>query len=270
MSAKISGQLDRFWYIVFCEGLSFNTSAMDIATYVAEAGIEADHWWFVGRRALLSNIIQKFKLPPDADILDVGTSTGTNLRLLRDSGFTRITGVDRSPVAIQFCANKGLGQVICGDVCALPFPDVSFDLVLATDIIEHVDDDLQALRELRRVVKSKSPILVTVPAFPFLWGLQDEVSHHKRRYWLTDLLKKLDNVNLPAQRHFYFNYVLFLPILASRQLMRVLRLRVDSENEINTKWLNRILTSLFRFDVMTAPWLHPPFGVSALVIAMRI
>jgi hypothetical protein len=123
---------------------------------------------------------------------------------------------------------------------------------------------------LRRVVKPKSPILVTVPAFPFLWGLQDEVSHHKRRYRLTDLLKKLDNVNLPVQRHFYFNYVLFLPILASRRLMRVLNLRVDSENQVNTKWLNRALTCLFRFDVMTAPWLQPPFGVSALVIAMRI
>jgi len=258
------------WHIVFREELSFNISAMDIATYAAEAGIEADHWWFVGRRALFSNIIRKFKLPPDADILDVGTSTGTNLRLLRDLGFTRITGVDRSPMAIQFCANKGLGQVRCGDVCALPFPDASFDLVLATDIIEHVDDDLQALRELRRVVKQGSPILVTVPAFPVLWGLQDEISHHKRRYRLAHLLTKLNNVNLHPQQHFYFNYVLFLPILVARRLMRVFKPRVDSENQINTKWLNRALTVLFRFDVMTAPWLHSPFGVSALVISMRI
>jgi SAM-dependent methyltransferase len=242
---------------------------MDIAAYAVEADIEAGHWWFAGRRVLFSNIIKKFKLPADADILDVGTSTGTNLRLLRDLGFTRITGVDQSPVAIQFCADKGLGQVKLGEACALPFPDASFDLVLATDIIEHVDDDVRALAELRRVLKPGQPLLLTVPAFPVLWGLQDEVSHHKRRYRLNQLLEKLASAGLSPQRHFYFNYLLFLPILAARRLMRILKLRVAAEGQINTEFLNRLLTLLFRIDVQTAPRLRPPIGVSALVIATR-
>jgi SAM-dependent methyltransferase len=243
---------------------------MDLATYAVEAAIEANHWWFIGRRLLFSEMIKGFDLPRDAKILDVGTSTGTNLRLLRDLGFTRITGVDQSPVAIQFCADKGLGQVKLGDVCALPFPDQSFDLILATDIIEHVADDLVALRELHRVLKPGQPLLLTVPAFPILWGLQDQVSHHKRRYRLRQLLKKLDQAKLSAQRHFYFNYLLFLPILTARQLMRVLRVRIESEGQINTRWLNRAMLLLFQLDVKTAPWLRPPVGVSALVIARRI
>jgi SAM-dependent methyltransferase len=242
---------------------------MDAAAYASEAAIEADHWWFVGRRGLFSTIINKFDLPPDANVLDVGTSTGANLQLLRDLGFTHVTGLDQSAVAIQFCAGRGFGQVRLGDVCALPFPDASFDMVLATDIIEHVDDDLGGLQELRRILKPGRPLLLTVPTFPVLWGLQDEVSHHKRRYRLGQLLKRFDEANLSPQQYFYFNYLLFLPILVSRRLMRMFKIRVGTENEINTEWLNWILTRLFRLDVATAPWVRPPLGVSALVVAIR-
>jgi SAM-dependent methyltransferase len=242
---------------------------MEIASYAAEAAVEADHWWFVGRRRLFSDIIEKLGLPRNAEILDVGTSTGTNLRMLRDLGFHRVHGIDQSIEAVRFCSEKGLGEVQLGDVCALPFPDCLFDLILATDIIEHVDNDLFALRELHRVLKPGSHLLLTVPTFRLLWGLQDEVSHHKRRYRLQHLLPKLFDAEFSLKEYYYFNYLLFLPILASRWLVRILRIRVASEAEINTKWLNRILTQIFRLDVKTAPWLRPPFGVSALVLGIR-
>jgi SAM-dependent methyltransferase len=242
---------------------------MDSAAYATEAVIEAAHWWFVGRRLLFSELIKGFGLPRDAEILDVGTGTGSNLQMLRDLGFARITGVDQSPEAIRFCAEKGLGAVNLGDIRDLQLPDRRFDLVLATDIIEHVDDDLGALRELGRVLRPGGYLLLTVPTFHLLWGLQDEISHHKRRYRLRKLLKMLRIADLSPQRYFYFNYMLFLPILAARRLMRRLKVRVASENEINTGWLNRALITVFRFDVKTAPWLRPPFGVSALVVATR-
>jgi len=242
---------------------------MDIATYAAEAAVESDHWWFVGRRCLFSDLIGKLGLPRGAEILDVGTSTGTNLRMLRDLGFHHVRGIDQSPEAVRFCSEKGLGDVQLGNVCALPFPDCRFDLILATDIIEHVDDDLFALRELHRVLKPGSHLLLTVPTFGLLWGLQDEVSHHKRRYRLHDLLPKLLEADFSLKEYFYFNYLLFLPILAGRSLVHILRIAVASEAEINTRWLNRLLTLTFRLDVKTAPWLRPPFGVSALVVAIR-
>jgi SAM-dependent methyltransferase len=242
---------------------------MDTATYAAEAAIEADHWWYVGRRLLFSDIINALGLPKSADILDVGTSAGTNLRMLRDLGFVHVTGVDQSREAIRFCAEKGLGEVQLGDVCALPFGDRRFDLILATDIIEHVEDDLSALRELRRVLRSGQHLLLTVPAFSLLWGLEDEVSHHKRRYRLPELLEKLHRADLTPKQHFYFNYLLFLPILATRYLMRILNIKVATEGELNTKWLNGILFPVFRLDVRTAAWLRPPIGVSALLVATR-
>jgi len=150
-----------------------------------------------------------------------------------------------------------------------PVPEQRFDLVLATDVIEHADDDLAALRELCRVLKPGGYLLLNVPAFQLLWGLQDDVSHHKRRYRLHRLLKMLPVADLSPRRYFYFNYLLFLPILAARRLMRRLKIRVASENEINAGWFNQALTRVFRFDVRTAPWLRPPIGVSALVVATR-
>jgi SAM-dependent methyltransferase len=240
---------------------------MDSATFAAEAAVEAGHWWFVGRRTLFSRIIERLGLPRDAAVLDVGTSTGTNLRMLRGLGFSRVTGLDQSPEAVRFCAEKGFGDVQLGDVCALPFPDQCFDLVLATDIVEHVPADLAAMRELRRVLKPRGYLLLTVPTFRLLWGLQDDVAHHQRRYRMPELLGKLRTAGLNPQQHFYFNYLLFLPILIARRLMRLLRVRVASENNLNPGWLNRILLPLFLFDIRTANWLKPPVGVSALVVA---
>lgn len=83
------------------------------------------------------------------------------------------------------------------------------------------------------------------------------------------LLEKLHQAKLSPRQHFYFNYLLFLPILATRRVMRVLNIRMASESELTTEWLNRALTLLFRLDVKTALWLRPPVGVSALAVATR-
>ena len=93
--------------------------------------------------------------------------------------------------------------------------------------------------------------------------------HHKRRYRLPELLEKLHRADLTPKQHFYFNYLLFVPILATHYLMHVLHIKVATEGELNTKWLNGILLPVFRLDVRTAAWLRPPIGVSALVVATR-
>jgi SAM-dependent methyltransferase len=242
---------------------------MDQATYAAEAEIEQDHWWFVGRRKLFGGIIAGLGLPSDARTLDAGTSTGTNLRLLRDLGFTRVEGVDISLEAKQFCELKQLGTVTIGDVCALPYSDNQFDLVLATDVIEHLDDDLRAAAELFRVLKPGGHVLITVPAFPSLWGLQDDVAHHKRRYRKRPLLRVLTDSGLQCHKAFYFNYLLFAPIWLARCIIRLGGIRLRSENDVNNPWINHVLTWVFSFDVWSACWLSPPFGVSILALCTK-
>jgi len=107
--------------------------------------------------------------------------------------FVDVTGLDQSEEAIRFCAEKGLGRVQRGDVCSLPFSDNSFDLVLATDVLEHVSADTVAMAEVRRVVRPQGYVLLTVPTFPLLWGLQDNVAHHLRRYRLRELFGKIES-----------------------------------------------------------------------------
>jgi ubiquinone/menaquinone biosynthesis C-methylase UbiE len=242
---------------------------VESGTFQVEAVVEASHWWFVGRRRLFSAEIERRGLGRNARVLDVGTSTGTNLRMLRDIGFSNVEGLDLNPEAIQYCAEKGLGTVTRGDVTNMPFEDARFDLVLATDIIEHVDDDSRALSEIARVLKPGGTALITVPAFQLLWGLQDRVAQHKRRYRRPQLIERTQGASLFVQRCYYFNYLLFVPILAARRLIDLLRVKANSEAEFNSPAVNRALGGIFTMDIMTAPHINPPFGVSLLALVEK-
>src|SRR5450759_4798081 len=99
---------------------------MDSSTYAVEAEVEAAHWWFVARRRLFADLIADQQVAFDARVLDIGTSTGTNLRMLQELGFSNRLGLDLSDDAIRWCAEKGLGKVEKGDICNLPFKDCEF------------------------------------------------------------------------------------------------------------------------------------------------
>ncbi|CAD6879863.1 FIG01152107: hypothetical protein [Methylomonas albis] len=242
---------------------------MDNSTYEIEAQIEEQHWWFVGRRKLFSSIIRALAIPATAKILDLGTSTGTNLRMLRDLGFTNVRGLDFCEEAIHWCREKGLGQVDQGDICDIPSQDNVYDLVLATDVIEHVEDDNKAISEAYRVLKPGGVAIVTVPAFSFLWGIQDSVSHHKRRYTRGQLENILTGAGFRLIDIYYFNYVLFIPIWFVRRALMFFPIRMKSENQLNTSFLNAILRYVFFVDIYTAKKINPRFGVSILALGIR-
>lgn len=242
---------------------------MDLATYAVESQIEQTHWWFVVRRSLFRRAIHRLKLRRDAAILDAGTGTGTNLRLLREMGFTNVQGMDLSDDAIGWCAEKDLGAVRKGDVCSMPFADAQFDLVLATDIVEHVEYDVQALNEIRRVLKPSGRAIITVPAFESLWGLQDTIGQHRRRYTRWELLNKLKASGCRIYQSYYFNFLLFVPIWAARQLIRIFKPQVQNENQVNSPLINSVLKAVFTVDVACAGILHVPFGVSIFALVGR-
>ena len=239
---------------------------MDHATYAVESQVEQTHWWFVVRRKLFKRSIEALTLPSDAAILDIGTSTGTNLRMLGGMNFTNFQGLDFNDDAIRWCAEKGLGIVRKGDVCNMPFADAQFDLVLATDIVEHVQNDRKALREIYRVLKPTGRAIITVPAFNSLWGLQDDVAHHQRRYSLDELVERLGESGFQVFQSFYFNFLLFIPIWGARQLIRFFKPRLESENQLNSPLINSVLKAIFTIDVACAEKLHIPFGVSVFVL----
>ncbi|HLE62866.1 MAG TPA: class I SAM-dependent methyltransferase, partial [Pyrinomonadaceae bacterium] len=156
-------------------------------TYSIMYRVEETHWWFVGRRRIISSFLAQINANSERPqkILDVGCGTGANLEML--SQFGEAEGIDVSREALAFCLQRGLRNVREGEAERLPFPDNSFDLVTGLDVVEHLDNDLAGLKEMHRVLRPQGRILLFVPAFMFLWGVQDDISNHRRRYTLPEL-----------------------------------------------------------------------------------
>jgi ubiquinone/menaquinone biosynthesis C-methylase UbiE len=242
---------------------------MKATEFAAQAEAEESHWWFVGRRKLFARLIDRMGLAKEAAILDVGSGIGANLRLLREEGFNEFQGLDLNPEAQRYCSAKGLGHVQLGSILDLPFRDNEFDLLIATDVIEHVDNDALALEEAHRVLRPGGRAIITVPAFMSLWGLQDVVAEHRRRYRMPQLLDRIRQARLEVLDRYYFNYLLFVPIFVTRKLLHLLRIPLRSEFSVNFGLMNAVLRHLFAFDTRSAGYLKPPFGVSILAICRK-
>jgi SAM-dependent methyltransferase len=141
---------------------------------------EDRHWWYQGRRTVLERAIERLGLLAHAQILDAGCGSGRNMVELARLG--TVTGVELSGTSVQLARERDVGEVIEGSVMDMPFDDANFDLTVSLDVIEHLEDDIGALRELRRVTKPGGALLVTVPAYQWLWSGHDEINHHHRRY----------------------------------------------------------------------------------------
>jgi len=203
-------------------------------------------------------------LPRDARILDAGCGTGSNTPALAVHG--RVFGVDASPIPLTL---SGTPRVVLAHLERLPYAGGSFDLVAALDLLEHLDDDAAGARELARVLTPGGKLLVFVPAFEQLWGLQDDVSHHRRRYTSYGLRSLLNRAGLRVRRLSYFNTALFVPIAAARLAMRVVRPPVATENNLTTPALNRLFGAIFGAEASLLARADLPIGVSLLAVAQR-
>lgn len=233
--------------------------------------VEETHWWYVGRRRIIECLIEKLCTTldtPNPRILDVGCGTGANLKMLAAHG--RVEGVDISPQAVDFCRERGLDFVKLGAIEQLPYEDGSFELVTALDVVEHLDDDVAGLREVRRVLRPNGRVLVFVPAFMFLWGVQDDVSNHRRRYTLPSLLRAVADAGFSVEWSSYANISFFLPVLLVRSVMRWLSLRAATEYGINISLMNGPFSRLFAAERFVLERGRLPFGVSAVCIARRV
>ena len=240
-------------------------------TYPIMFRIEQSHWWYTGRRKILTSFVEDIchrVTDRRPRILDVGCGTGANLLMLSQYGDAE--GVDISEDALAFCRERGLEKVKLGAGEELPYDDGTFDLVTALDVVEHMDDDLAGLREMRRVLRPGGRVLLFVPTFMFLWGVQDDVSNHRRRYRLPELQRVLEQAGFEIERMTYANITFFLPILLMRKLMRLTGIKAESENNINVSALNGVLGSLFGAESVVLRHMNIPFGVSGLCVARKV
>jgi SAM-dependent methyltransferase len=232
--------------------------------------VEGSHWWFVGRRRILASFVKRIVESvntPHPRILDVGCGTGANLEMLADFG--EAEGVDVSTEALDFCRTRGLQNVRQGEAEHLPYEDRSFDLVTGLDVVEHLDDDVAGLREMRRVLRLGGRALLFVPAFMFLWGVQDDISNHRRRYTIADLKKVVRQAGLEVELATYANITFFAPILIGRLIMRLTGLRPTSENNLTVGFLNGVLGRILGAEAAILRHFNFPFGVSIVCVARR-
>jgi SAM-dependent methyltransferase len=189
---------------------------------------EDRHWWYRGRRTVLEGVIAKLGLPRPARILDAGCGSGRNMVELARYG--AVTGVELSDTSVALARERGIGEVVAGSVLEMPFADASFDLAVTLDVIEHLDDDLAALRELRRLVAPGGVLLVTVPAYQWLWSGHDEINHHHRRYTRRSLQRVAEQAGWRQARTTYFNSLLLPAAILLRVLDRFNRAKTTESS----------------------------------------
>jgi len=253
---------------------------MDRRLYKQLREIERNHWWFRGRRAIFLAALDRLAVR-GSTILDCGCGAGSNLDVLRARyPDAAIYGIDIEREPLEFLREERSLPVNQADAARLPFLPASFDLVAALDAIEHVEDDERALAELYRVCKPGGTLLLSVPAFPFLWGNIDEVGHHYRRYRRAPLVAQVERVGFEIRFVRFFNYLLFAPIAAVRLAMRLRPTRHDRDDDesaeelrsdfdlVKSGPLNSLLARLFSLEAGLLG-LAPPFGVSLLLVARR-
>jgi SAM-dependent methyltransferase len=191
---------------------------------------EDRHWWYQGRRVVLEKAVAGLDLPAPARILDAGCGSGRNMVELARHG--EVTGVELSETSVALARERGVGEVIAGSVLEMPLADSSFDLAVTLDVIEHLEDDLGALRELRRTVAPGGALLVTVPAYQWLWSGHDEINHHHRRYTRASLQKVAEQAGWRQVRTTYFNSLLLPVAILLRVLDRVNRKPTESSLDL--------------------------------------
>lgn len=234
-----------------------------IATHVRE---DQHHWWFVGRRAVILCVAREVFGRGGFRLAEIGCGTGSLLDSL--SEFGEVTGVEGSADFLRVARRHGRPVLSGALPDAIPFPPGSLDGVLLLDVLEHIDDDREALGAIRRLLRPGGLLLCTVPAFQALWSPHDVVLGHRRRYTAAALRRLLEGVGFRVTRLTYFNTLLALPVVVFKLLES--RRRSHGHGLVSLpRWLNALLARLFAFEARLLRRGNFPFGISVLAVAQR-
>jgi SAM-dependent methyltransferase len=241
---------------------------MDAHEHERLAHFEEWYWWHRGRQAIVQRLLARYA-PPGARILDVGCGTGaTTLGLCRSGA---VLGLDVGRPALEIARGRGL-DVVQGSAARLPARPGAFDLVLALDVLEHLEDDVGAAREMREALRPGGLLVATVPAYPFLWSGHDEALGHRRRYLRRGLVEALEGAGFEALHCSYAMGSILPAAVAVRLGDRWLRRRParrESGYVVVPAPLNALLAWITSAESRLLPRLPLPFGLSLAAVARR-
>jgi SAM-dependent methyltransferase len=245
---------------------------MDKSLYDNIYQVEETHWWYKARRDIVFDWIRRILLDYEQPrVLDVGCGTGFNVSWLNRIGYERVDGLDISDDALSYCKSRQLCLLINASAENLPVRHSVYDVILTLDIIEHLENDLQALAGIFRALKEDGSLIVFVPAYQFLWSFQDEISHHKRRYDAKGLRDKMTRAGFVVKKLTYVNSFLLPVVWLGRLALRTFPgfFSITSENQMSPSWMNKILYYVFRAELPLLRYVDFPFGVSILCICRK-
>ncbi|WP_419875846.1 methyltransferase domain-containing protein [Candidatus Pristimantibacillus sp. PTI5] len=231
------------------------------------AEMEKWHFWFKGRQQLLNRLIKTSFSKPNRFVLDIGCGTGLMSEQLVHLGH-HVVGIDQRPEGLR-AVQKKVPELMGMQANAmhLPFKDHTFDAVLLLDVLEHVDENA-LLSELNRVVRQGGIVVITVPAFPWLWSYRDEAAGHLRRYTRKHLIHSLSEANFEIEKLQYYQFLLFPLVLLTRLLGRN-SAQVSELEEKPSLILNKIMTLITRMEVTLSKNISWPWGSSLIAICRR-
>jgi|SRR3989344_7789084 len=231
--------------------------------------LEEVHWWHIAKRKICLALIKKYvKTRSNFKVLDIGCGTGKNLEEF--CKFGKAFGIDTSIDAIRFCREKrGLKNVTLASAQKTGFSYDSFDVVCILDVLEHTDDK-KTLKEIHRILKPGGLLLITVPAFNFLWSRWDEVLHHRRRYTKDSLEKILSFTNFEVVKISYMYSFLVVPLIVIRFIKSFLfKNHYPSDFKISNKILNKVMISVSALESNLIFNGSIPFGTSLVCVAKK-
>lgn len=237
-------------------------------TFDEMARVQDRHWWFTGRKAVLSNVIRSLQLPPNVRILEVGAGTGANLAMLREFG--EVVGCEADPPSREFCVANGW------DVRPGTLPDGlaavggTYGLICLFDVLEHVEQDSESLAALVRLLDPNGGVLlIACPANPWLYGEYDRLLHHFRRYTLSGLRGLVERTGLTVVRAGFYNTILFPLVVAGRLVEKIRPPKKIDALAMPPPPLNALMAWCMAAEGAIARRMLFPFGTSVLVAARR-
>ncbi|MGN6620677.1 MAG: class I SAM-dependent methyltransferase [Sphingomonas sp.] len=241
---------------------------MDRIVYDRMAAHDSTHWWYRARRDILSRYLTRYgNLPKHARILEIGCGTGHNLPML--GAFGHIDAIEIDPAARDI-ASARLGKPV-GEA---PLPELTgvdraaYDLIAVLDVVEHIDDDVAALRAMAGCLKPGGKILITVPAHQWMWSAHDVVNHHHRRYSKKTLAAAIERAGLTHNGLRWFNSLLFPAAVAARIAGRLTG-KDDSDDSPPAKPLNAAFEKIFALERHLVGRIPLPPGLSIITLASR-
>ncbi|MBI2065062.1 MAG: class I SAM-dependent methyltransferase [Candidatus Yanofskybacteria bacterium] len=243
---------------------------MDHNFYKNYFEFEKYHWWFRVRRNIILSLLEKYRISKTSKIFDFGCGSGYTAGYLQGLGYN-VAGADFSDEAIGQGRANGVRNLEVINNNDIKHPEGGFNLIMALDVVEHIKDDFEIIKAMERSIGSGGMLIMTVPAYMWLWGVQDDVAHHFRRYTMRSIMRLLDKFpDLTIVKKSYFNTLLFPAIVMVRFVSKWFGLRGrESDFEINNGLLNNIFFRIFNLESKLLKYINFPFGVSVLLVVKK-